>query len=196
MFEGVQCQATLDWIARMAREHPIPWLMGHLREPLVTQSGLLHLAGPKLTPVTLQNWANREHLAPYLGENPNKKTRRRYDGLQVVNVCLSLEMTQHGISPMVAMMKVMMAFVALMRDLVLPGKDPVKTSEPRKGSKMRPLGPGDIPLEDVESYVAIFRLDGSVPFIRHERDLAAEAPAGPMIVLPIGRQLTDLGQRL
>src|SRR4051794_22108366 len=74
----------------MAREHPIPWLMGHPGEPLVTQSGLLHLAGPKLTPVTLQNWANREHLAPYLGENPNKKTRRRYDGLQVVNVCLSL----------------------------------------------------------------------------------------------------------
>lgn len=167
----------------MTREnHPLLWLMTNAKKPLFTQADVLHLAPKALTAVNLQNWANRGFIEPHM--SPEKKSRRRYDAVQLVQISTGLPLIQHGFGPLNAFMSINIALMKFMRDLV-------NTSE-----GVQP-GPDGIPLDQLQSFFAVFPLDAAgEPLIKHERDLAGTlATRSAAVVIPFGRAILDLGER-
>jgi hypothetical protein len=167
----------------MASEHPLFWLRPYLKKPFVTQAGVLEIVGPPLTAMTLQNYANRKILEPVT--DPHRKTRRLYDGWALLSLYCGLPLIEQGLGPTHSIVRVVTAYTVLVLDLFnISNPDGTVT-------------PARVPLDDVESYCALF--GGADPrgvSIHHASEIGFEARKFPSsIILPIGRLSVELAER-
>src|SRR2546423_13693015 len=97
----------------MTEIHPVRWLWSKANEPLFSNATVLHLAGPRFTPATLQNWANRGIVNPAI-ETKNVKGRRKYSAVQLQQIVLGHPLVERGgIPPTLAVLDILLAMTQL-----------------------------------------------------------------------------------
>src|SRR4051812_34626106 len=137
----------------MAKEHPIYWYLANSNQPIFEQGEVLELAGKRLPPATLQNWANRGIVKPQPGGN-----RRRYSTWDLGHVCVGLPLVlDFNIPPSHAFAMVDQGVMRIMRNLV---------------SRTSNLDADDIPISKVQEYFCIYTpANGASATITHRRKI-------------------------
>jgi hypothetical protein len=156
----------------MAERSPIEWFFKNAERPLFTNADVLAIAGGRVSPVTLQNWTNREYIRPTIIGH-----RRMYMLVEAAAVILAQPLVNKlHVEPSVATATLLFAMG------VLAGQSDV----------------GHPPIAQIRHQMVAFQAedDGLYPEFFDERKPGPFKDDDAFIVMPLGRLLDALATEM
>jgi hypothetical protein len=153
------------------RDDPISWFFRNLFEPRFNQAEVLMLAGERLKPDTLQNWANRRYVEPKMVGG-----KRRYSAIEVAQISLAQALIFNlEVEPSTATLAIVTAILIFHRKL--------KSEE--------------FSLKQAPYLVGVFNNPINEPIFVDPRKAAPKLfeTDEAFFVIPFGRLLNDLAKR-
>jgi hypothetical protein len=161
-------------------EHALTWFWSKEKAPLFSHGMVLQLA-PNISATTLQNWTNREIVAPMI-EGGAIRGRRFYRADQLVSIAVGSKLVdQFGLSPTDAIFRVIQANLEVVRYLMRAAVGAMST--PR--------------VEWIEDYWVVqgHKMATGVVINQGRLGEIIKEQSNPLLVWHHGRELSDLATR-